>query len=378
MSYDEVSLVTGYPFFRARKMVDQLLQTQPKSLVYVIAREKFGDEVAQHLDALPKQARERLIVLDGDAAAMDLGLSGKEYRELAHKVDRVHHCAQVTYPAVGRSMAAEVNVGATREIVEFGRCCTGLKSIVMHSAAGVSGDRTGVVYEHELNAGQGFRTPVEQSLARAERIARNAMSSLPISVIRPTQIVGDSATGEVDRLDGPYMMTLVMLSSPPEVAVPLPTRGDAPLNLVPIDFVVRAAQHLARLPAALGRTVHLADPNPLTVRQVFELVARASGRKLATRFIPSGVAKAVLGVPGLHLVSKNQRALVDLLATNVRYDTSQADDLLRGTGIHCPSFETYVDHLVSFVRRRVEEGRARADLGRLGVPLGKAGQAFSS
>src|SRR5690606_119766 len=97
-----------------------------------------------------------------------------------------------------------------------------------------------------------------------------------------------------------------------------------------------------------------------------------------TRFIPSGVAKAVLGVPGLHLVSKNQRALVDLLATNVRYDTSQADDLLRGTGIHCPSFETYVDHLVSFVRRRVEEGRARADLGRLRVPHGKAGQAFSS
>ncbi len=373
MSYDEVLLVTGYPFFRARKMVDQLLQTQPKSLVYVIAREKFGDEVAQHLDGLPTQERERLVVLDGDAAAMDLGLSGREYRELAGKVERVHHCAQVTYPGVGRRMAAEVNVGATREIVEFGRCCAVLKSIVMHSTAAVSGDRTGVVYEHELNVGQGFRTPVEESLARAERIARNAMSSLPISVIRPTQIVGDSATGEVDRLDGPYMMTLVMLSGPSEMAVPLPTRGDAPLNLVPIDFVVRAAQHIARLPAALGRTVHLADPNPLTARQVFELVARASGRKLATRFIPTGIAKAVLGVPGLHLVSKNQRAMVDLLATNVRYDTSQADELLRGTGIHCPSLDSYIDHLVSFVRRRVDEGRARADLGRLGVPLGKAG-----
>ncbi|MCA9630133.1 MAG: SDR family oxidoreductase, partial [Myxococcales bacterium] len=258
MSYDETILVTGYPSFRGRKMVDELLTSRSNSLIFVIVREKFAEEATQHREALPTAARQRLVMLDGDAAAMDLGLSGKEYRELAGKVQRIHHCAQVTYPGVGRQMANEVNLGAMREIIEFARCSSQLESVVVHSSAIVSGDRTGVVYEHELNAGQAFRGAVEQTLARAERIARGAMADLPICVIRPTQIVGDSSTGEVDRLDGPYMMMLLLLSSPSEVAIPLPTRGDTPLNLVPIDFVVRAAAHLGRQRAALGRTFHLA------------------------------------------------------------------------------------------------------------------------
>lgn len=362
MAYDETILVTGYPSFRGRKMVDQLLASQGSSLIYVIVREKFADEARQHHEALPIALRQRLVAVDGDAAAMDLGLSGKEYRELASKVQRIHHCAQVTYPGVGRQMANEVNLGAMREIIEFARFCTELQSVVVHSSAIVSGDRTGVVYEHELNAGQAFRSAVEQTLARAERIARAAMADLPICVIRPTQIVGDSTTGEVDRLDGPYMMMLLLLSSPSEVAIPLPTRGDTPLNLVPIDFVVRAAAHLGRQRAALGRTFHLADPAPLSVRQVFELVARAGGKRLANRFIPGRVSKAVLRVPGLNLISKNQRAMVDLLATDVRYDTTHADELLRGSGIHCPSLDSYIEELVSYVQRRMKEDRLRGDV----------------
>jgi thioester reductase-like protein len=352
-----VYLVTGFPSFRARKMVECLIREEPKALVYVVVKNKFATEATQTLDQLDRAERERIVVLEGDAAAMDLGLSGKEYRELAAHVGRVHHMAQVTYSGVGREMAESVNIGSARELVEFSRVCARLSCIVMHSSASVSGNRTGLVLEDELNAGQAFRTPVEETLARAERLARMTMKQLPIAVVRPTQIVGDCRTGEVDRFDGPYLLILLIVSSPQDFPVLLPTRGDAPMHLVPIDYVVQAARYIGKHSDAPGHTFHLADPRPLTVRRVFELVARAGGKRLPSGFIPSNVTRALLSTPGLSAVSKSPRAFLELIATQVRYDTRNTEQLLRGSGLSCPPFESYVDELVAYVKRRVQEKR---------------------
>jgi thioester reductase-like protein len=357
--FDEVVLVTGFPNFRARKMAEHLLSSQPRSLVYVVVQPKFGEQANEIAEQLPKEQRERLVMFGGDAAAIDLGLSGKEYLELAARVDRIHHLAQVTYPGVSRQMAEAVNIGGTREIIELGRACSKLRCIVVHSSAMVSGNRTGLVLEEELAARQNFRSVVEETLARAERLVRASMTDLPIAVVRPTQIVGDSRTGEVDRFDGPYLLILLIVSSPQDFPVLLPARGDAPMNLVPIDYVVQAAQVIGRSPQAIGRTFHLTDPKPLTVREMFQFVARAGGKRLPGGFIPSRLTKALLSAPGLHLVSKSPRAFIDVIATPVRYDTRNSDDLLAGADLVCPPFESYVDALVEFVKLRVRERRER-------------------
>ncbi|MBK7586461.1 MAG: SDR family oxidoreductase [Myxococcales bacterium] len=363
--YDDVTLVTGFPNFRARKMVEYLLVVEPRSLFYLIVRDKFAKDAAKIIAALPKAHRERVVIIEGDAAAMDLGLSGAEYRTLGAEIDRVHHLAQITYPGVPRDTTEQTNIGAIREVVELGRCCTNVRSIVVHSSALVSGNREGLVLEDELNRGQTFRSHVEESLARAERLARKA-SPLPIVVLRPTLIVGDSATGEIERFDGPYLLILVIVTSPQDFPVPLPTRGDALLHLVPIDYVVRAAHHIGRQPGAVGRTFHLADPRPLTVRRVFELVAQSGGKRLPGGFIPTQLTKALLSAPGLGLFAKSPRAFVDTLATPVRYDTRNTDEILAPTPIRCPPFESYVDALVSYVRKRVQERRIQSETERIG------------
>src|SRR5262245_40681023 len=115
---DDAVLVTGFPSFRARKMVEQVLRANDKTLVYAIVHSKFADQANVFLSALERRDRERIVVYEGDAAAIDLGLSGAEYRELAARVDRVHHLAQVTYPSAQRKVAEYVNVGAMREIIE--------------------------------------------------------------------------------------------------------------------------------------------------------------------------------------------------------------------------------------------------------------------
>ena len=117
----------------------------------------------------------------------------------------------------------------------------------MHwSTAMVSGDRGGTVYEEDLDAGQKFHNAYERTKYDAERLVRAAMRQLPITVMRPAIIVGDSATGEIDKLDGPYYLMVLIATNASGLRLPILGRGDAPLHLVPIDYVIEAAWHVAR------------------------------------------------------------------------------------------------------------------------------------
>jgi thioester reductase-like protein len=324
-------------------------------------RAKFAEEAKEALDTLPLEQRSRVNLIEGDAAAMDLGLSGAEFKTLAKEVDRIFHWAQVSYLGVDPKTAEQVNVGGAREILELARACSDLRALVFHSTAQVSGDRTGLVFEEELAKGQSFRNVVEETKARAEKLMRTAMPGLPIVVVRPSMVVGDSRTGEVDRFDGVYLLILLIVTSPPDFALPLPGRGDGALNMVPIDYVVRAACALGSDPRAVGRTFHVVDPAPLTARRVFELVARAGGRRSPRGFIPANLTKALLRTPGIERFAKSPRAFLETLGTPVTYSSANADELLAGTDIRCPPFESYVEHLVRFVQQRLRERRAKVD-----------------
>src|SRR4051794_17955520 len=276
--YGEVALLTGFPSFLARRVAREILVKEPSTLLYAVVRSKVLSEAEEALQGLTRDQRERVVLLEGDTAAMDLGLSGAEFRMLSGEVDRIYHAAQVTYLGVDRKTAEQVNIKGAQEVLELARACRSLKCLIHYSTSQVAGDRTGLVREDDLDTGQSFRTFVAESRARAEKVVRTYMGQVPIAVVRPTTIIGDSQTGEVDRFDGPYLLILLIVTSPAEIAVPLPGRGDAPLHLVPIDYVVRASHAIAHDPKARGRTFHLVDPHPLTAKRVFELVARAGGR----------------------------------------------------------------------------------------------------
>jgi uncharacterized protein YbjT (DUF2867 family) len=151
------------------------------------------------------------------------------------------------------------------------------------------------------------------------------------------------------------------VTTPAEIAVPLPARGDTPLNLVPIDFVVRASHAIGRDPRAPGKTFHLVDPSPVSAKRAFELVARAGGRPSPRGFIPTNLTKALLRTPGLERFAKSPRAFVERLATPVRFDARNAEAILASAGVACPPFESYVEQIVDYVRERVREKRERRD-----------------
>jgi thioester reductase-like protein len=359
MPADDVVLITGFPSLLARAVCAEIVQTDRTARVMCLARSKLAEEARTALEELPVSQRDRVELVEGDAAAIDLGLSGAEFKALARKVTRIHHCAQVTYLGVDRGTAERVNIGGAREALELAGSCDRLECLVFHSTAEVSGSRRGVVLESELQAGQSFRNVVEETKARAEKLMRQAMGELPISVVRPSTVVGDSRTGEVDRFDGPYLLVLLVVASPPDFALPLPGAGDESLNLVPIDWVARASVAIGRDPRSRGRTFHLVDSAPLTARRVFELVARAGGRRGPRGSIPASLAKTLLRAPGLDRIAKSPRAFLETLTTPVTYDAHNADEILGPLGVGpCPPLETYVDKLVEYVQERVRQRKA--------------------
>ena len=370
----EVVLLTGFPALPARKLLQHLLAAEPETFVYAVVMKRLGSEAERVLAALPPEQRRRVEVLDGDAAALDMGLSGRELRAIGQEIDRIHHVAHVNYVGVERPTAELANVRAAVEAVEVARQCPGLRCLVHHSTASVCGDREGIAYEEELDVGQHFQSVIQETRAKGEKVMRRAMADLPIAVIRPTTVVGDSGTGESDHFDGPYLLVMLILGLPRDMAVPLPKPGDTPVNIVPIDFVVRAAHYLSRHPDAPGKTFHLASPERLTAEQLFELVAKAGGHRTVRSYIPTHLARALLRTPGVDRLLHKPLEFVHQLAQPVAFDTRNADALLPAAGIACPPFRSYVDTLVSAVqehlRHRRRELQAVLDAQQLDDPLG--------
>ena len=191
---------------------------------------------------------------------------------------------------------------------------------------------------------------------------RKAKERLPISVYRPSIVVGDSKTGEISRFDGPYFMGLLLASSPVSVPLPLPGKGIGPLNMVPVDYVVDAIYHLSLHPRAEGRTFHLVDPNPLSARKVYELIAARAGRKPPRISVSAGLAKTLLRIPGLEKVSRAHRQAIDYVNTLAIYNNDNTEKLLWGSPIVCPPFESYLDNLMEYVRATNKARKQKEDL----------------
>lgn len=343
----DVVLITGYPAFTARRMIAKLLASEPATRLFVLARGRFAAEAAQFLSHLP--GKERAEILVGDVCDMDLGLSSVEYRALCKDVTWIHHLAGIYFMGVDAATARQVNVLGTRNILDLAHDARQLARVVHWSTAMVSGDRRGTYFEEDLETGQRFHNEYERTKYDAEKLVRAAMRKLPITVLRPGIIVGDSRTGEIDKLDGPYYLMVLIATNASGLRLPLLGRGETPLHLVPIDYVIDAAWHVARSEGAAGRTFHLVDPSPLTARAVFEGVAAHAQTEKPRGSIPRPLARAVLRTPGLSRLGRGPLAFVDVLDHPVHYDATNTARALAGSGVTCPPLGDYLPVLVRYV-----------------------------
>jgi thioester reductase-like protein len=332
-------------------VVRELARKDERSVCCLVS-EGRRERALELLDELPTSARDRVSCWVGDPRSLDLGLSGEEFRMLTESVEVIHHCSSITDPA-GTEEEAAGNVRAAAEILEFAEAAPRLKRLVCWSSATVSGNREGFVKETELDDTMGFRNPVEESLYRVERMLSESASELPIVVLRPALMVGDSVTGEVEDLNGLYLLIRFLLSAPNDYRIPAPSRTGVRISAVPVDYAVRAGLQIAGDERSIGRTFHIVDPKPVTVRHALNLFAEATGHPAPREHDPLNLATALMRAPGLQRFRNTTRAFLDHLKTDVIYDDRNTRELLAGTGIACPDLESYVDAMVARARREI-------------------------
>jgi nucleoside-diphosphate-sugar epimerase len=342
-------LVTGFPSFVARRLVQTILTHEPDSTVRLLVRPDYVDAAARHLTEL-KVDRSRVKLMSGDVVALDLGLSGGEYLDLVAHVTDIYHIASIWYLGVDPKQTHQVNVLGAKNVLDAAHEMKKLERLNHFSTALVAGDRGGVIMEDELEAGQGFRNPYEATKYEAEQWMRRAMQTLPISVYRPTVIVGDSVTGEIDKMAGPYYLMYAIMRAPANMPIVLPGRGEKPLNLVPIDHVCEAMYTISRADDCAGKTFHICDPNPLSARKVFEMVAEQAGKPAPIGGAPIRLARLAMRLPYVERFVRGQRQFLEELYQLTIYNSINTTAALAGA-VPCPALPDYLPNLVNHIRR---------------------------
>ena len=346
-------LLTGFPGFIGRRLVRTLVAEQPDRPVVCLVEARMGD-VARTLAADIGGAVE---ILEGDISRRHLGLADADWERLKADVTHVHHLAAIYDLAVPEEIAHRVNVEGTGNVLDFCRDAAGLERLNYVSTAYVAGTRTGVAYEHELNLGQGFKNHYEATKFQAEVWVRELIDRIPTTIYRPAIVVGDSRTGETQKFDGPYyVLRFVAASRERNMPVANIGRGRTAFNVVPVDFVVDSMVALAGLEEAIGETVHLCDPDPLSSAEMVALLAELyAGVRPSYRVPPRAVAAALRIRQVREFYGGTPPQSIRYLNHPVRYDTRRATELLASSGLRCPRFAEYAPAMVEFFREHEDD-----------------------
>jgi len=237
---------------------------------------------------------------------------------------------------------------------QFAKSVNDLRRYHYVSTCYVAGKRQGVIKESELHHEAGFRNHYEQTKYLAEISVDALKTDLPVTIHRPAVVCGDSKTGETAKYDGIYYLIHYLRKWP--VGLTLLNIGNpgVSLNLVPVDFVIEAMVALAKDERAVGATVQLADPSPLTTQELFDSISKAIRGRDSLATVPSGIVYPVLMLPLAPRITGLPHSAVPYFFLEQTYDTTRAHELLEPHGIRCPAFPDYVEALVNFVAEHAE------------------------
>jgi thioester reductase-like protein len=215
----------------------------------------------------------------------------------------------------------------------------------------VAGKRMGEILETELEHDAGFRNFYEETKYLAEMEVERLKGEIPTTIYRPSVVVGDSETGETAKYDGIYSLINYLRKAPNLLRFVNVGNSAVKLNLVPVDFVVESIAALAADERAVGKTVALADPNPLTTEELFDAISEALTNKKSVVKPPPQLVEKSLMLPFSPIISGLPFPSVPYFFVPQTYDTRVADALLSAHNIACPAFTFYVGNLLKFVEQ---------------------------
>jgi len=355
-------LLTGATGFVGMQVLARYLERTERH-VYMLVRasgeREAGRRVERSLRLLfgdTHPHRERVTAVRGDLTRPGLGLADNDLDALAERVSEIVHAAASVSFALELSAARKVNVGGTRRVLELAERCQrrgGLRRLSYVSTAYVAGDREGCFCEDELDVGQTFRNSYEQSKFEAELLVQEHRERLPITVLRPSIVVGESSTGWTTSFNVLYWPIKAFAHG---AYAALPARRQSPVDVVPVDYVADAILELTQAQEAQDATFHLtAGRSASNVGEIVDLTTSYFDRPAPRLLDPSLYRRAVHPLlVRLAQDGRTRRALrssevfFPYFATKTTFDERRARVALRHARISPPPLAKYFTRLVEF------------------------------
>jgi len=360
--------VTGATGFIGKRFVKKLLARRG-STVYFLVRPGSEAKVAGLL-ADWGVSKARAIAVSGDLTAKKLGVAADVMKNLKGQITAVYHLAAVYDLGADEDSQVQVNVEGTRNVVDFAKAVDAghLHHVSSIAAAGLY---EGVFREDMFDEAEGLEHPYFMTKHESEKIVRKE-SKVPWTVYRPAMVVGDSRTGEMDKIDGPYYFFKLIQRLRQFLPPWFPAVGleGGRINIVPVDFVVDALDHISHAKAALkGKCFHLVDPVGYRVGDVLDIFGKAAHaprmnlfvNAALLGFIPKSVKKGLLAIAPVrrvrNAVMKDLGLPEDILTFvnyPTRFDCRETDAALKGSGIACPRLDDYAWRLWDYWERHLD------------------------
>jgi thioester reductase-like protein len=364
--------VTGATGFIGRHLVEELLKRDDD--VYVLVREaSLGrlDELTERWGQAPGSngAPGRIKRVAGDLGEPRLGVSDADIEALRGKIDHFFHLAAIYDMTADDERNEALNVGGTANAVELANAL-GVGTLHHVSSVAVAGLHKGLFREDMFDEGQKLPSPYHRTKFESEKLVRER-SQVPWRVYRPAIVVGHSQTGEMDKIDGPYYFfkAIQRLRHWLPEWVPLVGPELGYTNIVPVDFVAQALDHIAHQPGLDHQAFHLTSPKSQRSGTVMNEFAKAAhAPQLAMRIdkrltdaLPKGVISMLLKLPALKDVRKTLLAdlgipeeVIEHVGLTAQFDTRDTERALAGSGIAVPPLSDYAERLWDYWERRLD------------------------
>ena len=352
MAFTETVFLTGFPGFIGERLVERL--ARPDTQFYLLVQPPFIEKASAEIERISETTGtplENFALVEGDVTQQDLGIAEEDLGSVREETTSVFHLAAAYDLAVSKEVAFSVNFGGTQNVNEFCRSLPNLRRYNYVSTCYVAGKRKGRILENELVHDAGFRNFYEETKYLAEAEVEKMKADIPVTIFRPSVVVGDSTTGETVKYDGIYYLIHYLRKAPGLLRFVNVGNRDVKLNLVPVDFVVDAIAALSTDEAATGKTLAIADPDPLTTAELFDVIAEKLSRKRSLIVPPPALVEQTLMLPFSPPITGLPHYGVPYFFLAQTYDTAEADELLAAHGIRCPSFRDYAGNLIDFVEK---------------------------
>jgi thioester reductase-like protein len=354
--------VTGATGFIGRHLVERLLKRDGD--IHVLVRE--GSQ--ERLDALIARwgQPERIKKVVGDLQEPRLGLSDEQIDELRGQIEHVFHLAAIYDMTAPDEANEKLNVEGTRNAVDLANA---LHAGHLHhvSSVAAAGEFKGFFREDMFDEGQRLPSAYHRTKFESEKVVRGH-ASVPWRIYRPAIVVGHSQTGEMDKIDGPYYFFKAIQKARAALPEWFPLVGPelGYTNIVPVDYVAAAMDHIAHRPGLNFQAFHLTNPKPMRVGESLNAFAKAAhAPQLALRIdkrltdaLPKGTLSMLMKLPQARELRRTLLAdlgipdeVVDHMALRPQFDTRDTEQALAGSGIEVPELHTYADKLWDYWER---------------------------